>query len=165
MDLPQNELWKHGAGEAAADRSQGSHSERFRMENELMEIFVSIIGFLSLQPMTSSVICRSEIQLTINWIRTHLEEDPQISLPKHEVSCGQCTVYCLLSTVYCVPCTVYRVPCTVYRVPCTVYCTVQYNVPAHYICPMWKRTLAWQGRCWRLLVTVDQSYTYTHSLS
>jgi len=28
---------------------------------------------------------RSEIQLTINWIRTHLEEDPQVSLPKHEV--------------------------------------------------------------------------------
>ena len=28
---------------------------------------------------------RSEIQLTITWIRTHLEEDPQVSLPKHEV--------------------------------------------------------------------------------
>jgi len=28
---------------------------------------------------------RSEIQLTINWIKTHLEEDPQVSLPKHEV--------------------------------------------------------------------------------
>ena len=24
--LPQNELWKNGAGEAAADRSQGTHS-------------------------------------------------------------------------------------------------------------------------------------------
>ena len=37
---------------------------------------------------------RSEIQLTINWIRTHLEEDPQISLPKHEVYdeyIGYCT--------------------------------------------------------------------------
>ncbi|XP_023346916.1 DNA-binding protein RFX7 [Eurytemora carolleeae] len=28
---------------------------------------------------------RSEITITINWIRTHLEEDPQVSLPKHEV--------------------------------------------------------------------------------
>ncbi|XP_059082606.1 uncharacterized protein LOC131880102 isoform X2 [Tigriopus californicus] len=28
---------------------------------------------------------RSEIQMTITWIRTHLEEDPQVSLPKHEV--------------------------------------------------------------------------------
>ena len=28
---------------------------------------------------------RSEIQLTITWIRTHLEEDPRVSLPKHEV--------------------------------------------------------------------------------
>ena len=28
---------------------------------------------------------RHEIQLTITWIRTHLEEDPQVSLPKHEV--------------------------------------------------------------------------------
>ena len=25
--LHQNELWKHGADEAAADRSQGSHSD------------------------------------------------------------------------------------------------------------------------------------------
>uniref|UniRef100_A0A0K2SVS8 Putative LOC100876563 [Megachile rotundata] n=1 Tax=Lepeophtheirus salmonis TaxID=72036 RepID=A0A0K2SVS8_LEPSM len=28
---------------------------------------------------------RSEIQLTITWIKTHLEEDQQVSLPKHEV--------------------------------------------------------------------------------
>jgi hypothetical protein len=28
---------------------------------------------------------RFEIQLTITWIKTHLEEDPQVSLPKHEV--------------------------------------------------------------------------------
>jgi hypothetical protein len=28
---------------------------------------------------------RHEIQLTITWIKTHLEEDPQVSLPKHEV--------------------------------------------------------------------------------
>lgn len=28
---------------------------------------------------------RYEIQLTITWIKTHLEEDPQVSLPKHEV--------------------------------------------------------------------------------
>jgi hypothetical protein len=28
---------------------------------------------------------RAEITFTINWIKTHLEEDPQISLPKHEV--------------------------------------------------------------------------------
>ncbi|QQP52887.1 Putative LOC100876563, partial [Caligus rogercresseyi] len=28
---------------------------------------------------------RTEIQLTITWIKTHLEEDQQVSLPKHEV--------------------------------------------------------------------------------
>ena len=28
---------------------------------------------------------RTEIQLTITWIKTHLEEDSQVSLPKHEV--------------------------------------------------------------------------------
>ena len=28
---------------------------------------------------------RTEIQLTITWIKTHLEEDAQVSLPKHEV--------------------------------------------------------------------------------
>ena len=28
---------------------------------------------------------RSEIQQTIIWIKTHLQEDPQVSLPKHEV--------------------------------------------------------------------------------
>ena len=26
--LPQNGLWKHGADEAVADRSQGSHSDK-----------------------------------------------------------------------------------------------------------------------------------------
>ena len=37
--------------------------------------------FRPLNPLGS----RHEIQLTITWIRTHLEEDPQVSLPKHEV--------------------------------------------------------------------------------
>ena len=41
---------------------------------------------------------RSEIQLTINWIRTHLEEDPQISLPKHEVY-DEYIGYCTTNTV------------------------------------------------------------------
>ena len=41
---------------------------------------------------------RSEIQLTINWIRTHLEEDPQISLPKHEVY-DEYTGYCTTNSV------------------------------------------------------------------
>ena len=29
VDLPQNVLWKHGAYEAAADRSQGSYSDTY----------------------------------------------------------------------------------------------------------------------------------------
>ena len=40
---------------------------------------------LPIPPTCTHLNLRSEIQLTINWIRTHLEEDPQISLPKHEV--------------------------------------------------------------------------------
>ena len=38
-------------------------------------------SFRPLNPLGS----RHEIQLTITWIKTHLEEDPQVSLPKHEV--------------------------------------------------------------------------------
>jgi hypothetical protein len=45
-----------------------------------------------------TAIHRSEIQLTINWIRTHLEEDPQISLPKHEVY-DEYIGYCTTNTV------------------------------------------------------------------
>ena len=41
---------------------------------------------------------RSEIQLTINWIRSHYEEDPQVSLPKHEVY-DDYTGYCSVNTV------------------------------------------------------------------
>ena len=41
---------------------------------------------------------RSEIQLTINWIRSHYEEDPQVSLPKHEVY-DDYTAYCSINTV------------------------------------------------------------------
>ena len=41
---------------------------------------------------------RSEIQLTINWIRSHYEEDPQVSLPKHEVY-DDYTSYCSVNTV------------------------------------------------------------------
>ena len=37
--------------------------------------------FRPLNPLGS----RFEIQLTITWIKTHLEEDQQVSLPKHEV--------------------------------------------------------------------------------
>lgn len=28
---------------------------------------------------------RSEINHTINWVRTHLEQDPQVSIPKQDV--------------------------------------------------------------------------------
>lgn len=41
---------------------------------------------------------RSEIQLTINWIRSHYEEDPQVSLPKHEVY-DDYSAYCSINTV------------------------------------------------------------------
>ena len=43
---PQNELWKNGADEAAADRSQGSHS--VGKKNHVMVI--SVIHFHWLQP-------------------------------------------------------------------------------------------------------------------
>ena len=43
--------------------------------------FLFLIQLRPLNPLGS----RHEIQLTITWIRTHLEEDPQVSLPKHEV--------------------------------------------------------------------------------
>jgi len=41
---------------------------------------------------------RSEIQLTINWIRSHYEEDPQVSLPKHEVY-DDYSGYCSINSV------------------------------------------------------------------
>jgi len=41
---------------------------------------------------------RTEITITINWIRTHLEEDPQVSLPKHEVY-DEYLGYCQCNTV------------------------------------------------------------------
>jgi len=41
---------------------------------------------------------RSEIQLTINWIRSHYEEDAQVSLPKHEVY-DDYTGYCSVNSV------------------------------------------------------------------
>ncbi|QQP52898.1 Putative LOC100876563 [Caligus rogercresseyi] len=37
------------------------------------------------RPLIHSEGNRTEIQLTITWIKTHLEEDQQVSLPKHEV--------------------------------------------------------------------------------
>lgn len=40
-----------------------------------------MLFFRPLNPLGS----RFEIQLTITWIKTHLEEDQQVSLPKHEV--------------------------------------------------------------------------------
>jgi len=41
---------------------------------------------------------RSEITITINWIKTHLEEDPQVSLPKHEVY-DEYLGYCSINSV------------------------------------------------------------------
>ena len=46
-----------------------------------MQITQTVPNFRPLNPLGS----RHEIQLTITWIKTHLEEDPQVSLPKHEV--------------------------------------------------------------------------------
>ena len=47
----------------------------------LLNVSSSNQNFRPLNPLGS----RHEIQLTITWIKTHLEEDPQVSLPKHEV--------------------------------------------------------------------------------
>lgn len=43
--------------------------------------FESFMPFRPLNPLGS----RSEIQLTITWIRTHLEMNSEVSLPKREV--------------------------------------------------------------------------------
>ena len=45
--LHQNELWKHGADEAAADRSHGSHSEHIKLLKNFSNIVLNGVKIIS----------------------------------------------------------------------------------------------------------------------
>ena len=58
--------------------------KKFRILGNII-IFIIFLGNIFFVRPLNPLGSRHEIQLTITWIKTHLEEDPQVSLPKHEV--------------------------------------------------------------------------------